>query len=124
VWGKDWEQMAPNELIYMWQNINRPVAGGERVVIMSRVLADDFNQGYQHLRNLVLKKVNGQEVHSLSELETLLTKSPVSRNGKPYAVFGFDFGAGDVILAANNLEKVNERLAKTYGVPRDERLFK
>ena len=43
-----------------------------KVVFLSQVLPAAINLGYQQYSGLVLEKVNGKEIHDLSELAAVL----------------------------------------------------
>ena len=67
-WG-DWARRAPPRLLV---EIDREPeeAGGEpkRIVLLSSVLPDAANLGYQELRDLIVARVNGRLVTSLADL--------------------------------------------------------
>lgn len=117
-WGKDWRSQAPVDLIYLYENEAFPTKNPEdRVVILGRVLADDFNQGYDSLKNLVVEKVNGESVTSLKRLAEILRTRPVTRSGKRYATFDFALGNGQAILGYDHLSESHQRIKERYGIP-------
>ena len=67
-WG-DWARRAPPRLLVA---IDREPdeAGAEpkRIVLLSSVLPDAANLGYQELRDLIVARVNGRPVASLADL--------------------------------------------------------
>jgi len=114
-WGREWRSVAPLDLLYLFEFKNRPGPGRQRKIILNRVLADEYNQGYERLQNLTLNQVNGVEVRSMDELiETL--KRPVTVDGKRFAVFLFDRDGGEVILSYDTVEDAQTRIAKTYSI--------
>jgi hypothetical protein len=110
-WGENWEQRAPFRLAYFRNEEPTPERPG--IVVLSQVLPDFFNLGYQEVRNLVLERLNNQSVSSLPELISALDQS---RNG----FHVFDFMKGDslqrVVLDARQLDDATRRIQRVYGI--------
>lgn len=116
-WGDGWRQKVPLVLLNIFDYDDVPKSDpAERVVVMNRVLADDFNKGYENLQNLVLVSVNGERATSLKRLKDILQEKPIRKNGKRYAVFEFSHGQGEVILTYEGLDLANHRIAKNFGI--------
>jgi S1-C subfamily serine protease len=77
-WGSNWQKDAPQDFVYLdrFQTELFP-EGKQRVVILSQVLPANSTIGYEDFSYLVVKKVNGKEVHSLGELAEAV-KSPLN----------------------------------------------
>jgi len=45
---------------------------GQQVVMLSQVLADEINAGYQGMHDVEVKGVNGTQVHNLRELKAAI----------------------------------------------------
>jgi hypothetical protein len=111
-WGADWKRRAPFRLNY-YRN-ESPTKERSALLLLSQVLPDAYNIGYQDQRFLVLDKVNGQPVHRLSELREALQK-PAD---------GFhvlEFAKGDslqrIVLGAGDAERdATARVLKRYGI--------
>jgi hypothetical protein len=71
-WGQDWKNRAPFRLNYY--NNESPTTNRPALVMLSQVLPDPYNIGYQDQRWLIVNKVNGQRVSRLSELRDALQK--------------------------------------------------
>src|ERR1044071_7430691 len=113
-WGQDWERRAPFRLAY-FRNQD-PTPERPAILILSQVLPDIYNLGYQESRQLVLEKVNGQKVNHLSELQQAF-KKPVN---------GFhilEFMKGDtlqrIVLDATSLDAATQRVLQRYGIEVD-----
>jgi S1-C subfamily serine protease len=116
--GADWPRKAPMDLV----NIDRTQGetDGEvrqRVVVLSRVLPSDVTVGYEDLRHLVLKSVNGQAIGSLSDVPEALSKSERGVHrleflGDPSVIF----------LDAKAVEAAGPSLQRSYGLPALSRL--
>ena len=113
-WGQDWERRAPFRLAY-FRNQD-PTPERPAIVILSQVLPDMYNLGYQESRQLVVEKVNGQKVNYLSDLQEAL-KKPV--NGFHI----FQFMRGDtlqrIVLEAAALDPATDRVLARYGIEKE-----
>lgn len=72
-YGEDWYNSSPRRLCERALR-ELPRKAGEQFVILSQVLMDDINAGYERLAELQVKKVNGVEVENLKHLCKLVEK--------------------------------------------------
>ncbi|OUZ99296.1 Peptidase S1 [Macleaya cordata] len=70
-YGEDWYNASPRRLCERALR-ELPNKAGEQLVIVSQVLMDDINAGYERLAELQMKKVNGVEVENLKHLRRLV----------------------------------------------------
>jgi hypothetical protein len=111
-WGADWKTRAPFRLNYY--NNESPTKDRPALIMLSQVLPDSYNIGYQDQKWLVVNKVNGQRVNRLPELRDALQK----------ATGGFhviEFVKGDslqrvVLGAAGADQEATTRVLKRYGI--------
>lgn len=118
-WGSQWPRLAPSYLVYLSQHENSAVKeGAEGYVVLSRVLGDEFNRGYDDLENLTVDAVDGQPVSSwqdfISKIELAESKES---EGQQFLRVSFRNGAGTVVLDLRELGPANERIAKKYHLP-------
>ncbi|XP_022149944.1 protease Do-like 10, mitochondrial [Momordica charantia] len=73
-YGEDWYNTSPRRLCERALR-ELPKRPGEQLVILSQVLMDDINAGYERLAELQVKKVNGFEVENLKHLWQLVDNS-------------------------------------------------
>jgi hypothetical protein len=66
--GEEWKSRAPLNLMDAFQNPEKYEAKADRIVFLSGVIATPATIGYERLRNLVVKKVNGQEIRDMKSL--------------------------------------------------------
>lgn len=118
-WGDDWRKYAPLRLQYYLYS--DAADGRKSLVILTGVLPDVFNLGYQDERFLVLDKVNGRAISTLADLVEAL-RSPESGA----AVHRFEFMRGQglerILLDAPGLDAATARVVKFYGIPSAARL--
>ena len=122
-WGTAWRQNAPSNLIDIWDSGNDVIApGSQRVVVLNRVMADEFNFGYEEISDTIVKMVNGLPVRSLADLEDHL-KNPLSRGNEQYTKIGLAEGNGEIILGYAGIRKVNARITENYGIGPSANVF-
>ncbi|KDP32493.1 hypothetical protein JCGZ_13418 [Jatropha curcas] len=66
-YGEDWYNTSPRRLCERALR-DLPKKAGEQLVILSQVLMDDINAGYERLAELQVKEVNGVEIENLKHL--------------------------------------------------------
>jgi hypothetical protein len=77
--GEEWWSEAPHELMVLEGGL--PTEARTEVVLISKILADRANQGYHDLENSIVSSVDGERVHNVKHLVTLLAggKSKIVR---------------------------------------------
>ena len=85
----------------------------EETVVLSMVLADEANLGYQHYSAEPVMKVNGEKVRNLSHLESLFDNA---REG--YLVIELQRG-NTIVLNASGIRAATERVMARYRIPSD-----
>jgi hypothetical protein len=111
-WGAEWKTRSPFRLNYY--NNEPPTKDRPALVMLSQVLPDPYNIGYQDQKWLVINKVNGQRVNRLPELREALQK-PI--NG----FHELEFVKGDslqrIVVAAGETDKeATARVLKRYNI--------
>ncbi len=89
-----------------------PDRPGQRVVILSAVLPDPINIGYQGYRDEIVTRINGQPVGNLGDVFDI-----VKRDGGIRRVT-FDSTPLELVLDGSGLAEANRRLAAQYRIPR------
>ena len=112
-WG-DWARRAPPRLLVA---IDREDEGDElkRIVLLSSVLPDAANLGYQELKDLIVERVNGSEVGSLADLREAFA-SP--QGGFHVVELLAGQAAARLVLDAQEAEAAAGRVREAYGVAR------
>lgn len=110
-WGPDWKRRAPFRLNYF--NQQSPTAERPALVILSQVLPDVYNIGYQELRYLVLDEVNGRKIGRLSDLKEAL-KHP--SDGFHSVLFMKSDSLRRLVLNAADIDQSTQRVLRRYGI--------
>ena len=113
-WGPDWRQRAPFRLVYYGTGKVRPDRP-ERVVV-SQVLPNEINVGYESLRDAVVDEINGVRIKRISDIVTAL-KSPV--DGFDVFKFESDDAISQAVLDASVLDRANGEIMTRYHIPSD-----
>ena len=115
-WGGDWMKKAPQRLVYYDAFQNELPEDRGKIIILSKVLPSPDTLGYEELQNLVVTKVNGQVVKSLSDLAKA-AKFPV----KGFQRIEFEEDPKCIYLDAQALETNREALIQKYSLPELQR---
>ncbi|PUZ65970.1 hypothetical protein GQ55_3G268400 [Panicum hallii var. hallii] len=108
--GEDWYNASPRRLCERALR-ELPKKAGEQLVILSQVLMDDINVGYERLAELQVKKVNGVEVENLKHLCSLV-------EGCTEENLRFDLDDERVIiLKYQNARLATSRVLKRHRIP-------
>ena len=66
--GEEWTARAPLNLLDAFENPEKYEDKAERVVFLSGAIATPATVGYERLRNLIVRKVNGREIRNMKSL--------------------------------------------------------
>jgi S1-C subfamily serine protease len=66
--GKDWSSRAPLNLLDAYENPEKYENNAKRIIFLSGSIPTPATVGYEGLRNLIVKKVNGIEIDSMKTL--------------------------------------------------------
>ncbi|KAG0591583.1 hypothetical protein KC19_1G185700 [Ceratodon purpureus] len=70
-YGEDWYNTSPRRLCERALSAY-PTKPGQQLVILSQILMDEINAGYERFHEFQVNKVNGVEVHNLRHLRKLV----------------------------------------------------
>eukprot|EP01112_Ceratiomyxa_fruticulosa_P011872 TRINITY_DN3266_c0_g1_i1.p1 TRINITY_DN3266_c0_g1~~TRINITY_DN3266_c0_g1_i1.p1 ORF type:complete len:585 (-),score=128.25 TRINITY_DN3266_c0_g1_i1:22-1776(-) len=109
-YGEDWYNNSPRKLCDK-AIFGIPEEENEQVVVLSHVLLDKINYGYQQFANQELKAFNGVKIKNLKQLVKL-----VENNKEPYLRFDLD---ADIVLIIDAKEalKATERILSMHRIP-------
>lgn len=78
-YGKDWTTRAPLNLLDAYQNPEKYEEQFDRIIFLSASIPTPATVGYESLRNLIVKKVNGVEIRNMKSLLEAF-KKPTQEN--------------------------------------------
>jgi hypothetical protein len=111
-WGAEWERRAPFRLTYYTPD--EATKEQPSILVLSQVLPDPYNIGYQEQRYQVVEKVNGRRVTNLAELREAL-KNPTDK----FHVIDFlpNEAAQRIVLGADGTDRAaTQRVLDRYGI--------
>ncbi len=121
--GSDWKNVSNPRLVTYWYlgMETQKEEKQKRIIILSNVLADQYNIGYHHLNDLAVDKVNGQQIDSMTDLENAFNEK---KDGFHSIEFYTNQNRNEVILDAEKFKQATERIISLYNIPSRIRLEK
>jgi hypothetical protein len=110
-WGSDWKRNAPFRLSYYDNDSSSVDRAG--LVVLSAVLPDPSNIGYQDARYLVVDSINGVKITSLKDVQSAL-KQP--KDGFHQVQFMRGDSLQHMVLDAASLDQATARITSRYGI--------
>ncbi len=112
-WGSDYMRKAPFRLSFTSQSkteVDRP-----SLVVLSTILPDIHNLGYQEARWLILDSMNGKKI---SKLGDLIDAKKLAKNGLHEFIFQQGDSLGKLVLDATQTDSATQRVLTRYGIER------
>ncbi len=117
-WGEEWRKFAPFRL--QFAQFERGRDERPSLVVLSGVLPDPINLGYQDAMMLIVDQVNGRRIATLADLAEAL-RAP-AEGGVHRVEFMPGRSLQRLVLDAAGLEEATRRVVEFYGLPAAERL--
>lgn len=116
-WGADWSRKAPFRLSYATRE--DPTPEKPSYVVLSLVLPDPFNIGYQDARYLIVDTLNGKKINTLQDI-VIAKESP--KDGFHILEFREGDNLRRMVLDAAQVDNTTGRVLERYGIDRDRYL--
>ena len=116
-WGGDWRRRAPFRLMYYTQEKITPERPSR--VVLSMVLPDPLNIGYQDYRFLSVDQINGKSISNLRQAAEAF-QNP--KDGYHMIEFGLGQSPRRMVLDANAINAANKRIMQRYGMDKDREI--
>jgi hypothetical protein len=111
-WGSDWERSAPFRFRY-YRN-DEATQANPSLVILSQVLPDKYNIGYQEQRWFVVAKVNDRPITTLADISAALQQP---QGGFHVIDFTPNESLQRIVLAAGEPEReATQRILERFGI--------
>ena len=133
IWGANWQTRAPmrlrlfleqNKAVSIYENNKSHISSTgtkissdhpPRIVLVSQVIPDPLNIGYQKLSNAVVLQVNGKQIRRLEDVSTAFL-SPIKNFHRIYFLPGSE--RLSVILPVAELADANQRIKNNFRIPK------
>ncbi|MEM6822000.1 MAG: hypothetical protein AAF558_08685 [Verrucomicrobiota bacterium] len=103
-----------------YYDYERPVADRQGLVVLSAVMPDPYNRGYEDASQLIVDTVNGNEIENLGDL----IEAFEAPEGDYHVIKFFqDQPLKTIVLDSNELGLATARVLKRYRVPEDRYLL-
>jgi hypothetical protein len=116
-WGADWNRKAPFRLSYATREDATPEKPS--YVVLSVVLPDPYNIGYQDARYLIVDTINGRKINTLHDI---VLAQDDSKNGFHIVEFREGDSLRRMVLDAGQVEETTKRVLERYGIEKDRHL--
>lgn len=91
-----------------------PLEGREGIVLLSTVLPDDYNRGYEDISYTMIDQINGQTIHKLEDVESALAQPEA---GFHHIQFMPDEGIHQIVLDSTEMPDATKRILQHYRIP-------
>lgn len=111
-YGGQWQTRTDPRLAHFYLTRQyAPEQPGDRVVLLSAVLPDPINIGYQHFRDQIIEKVNGEPVRNIRDVFRIVDTAGSIRSLSLRAMHI------DIVLDQETLPAANQRIVRQYRLP-------
>ncbi len=112
-WGQDWLKKAPERFVYYDRYQQSLFADDprERIIVVSQVLPSPSTIGYESVRAVEVKEINGVPLKSLEDVEKAVA-APV----EGFHRIKLEEDPGELILDAKEVAEMEGELLKAYGL--------
>jgi len=111
-WGDEWYNDAPSQFLEYYYNGEKS-EHKKQIVILTKVLADEINQGYQDFWNETIVKVNGRLISSIKDVVLAM-----ETNTAEFHIIE-DYLGRIIIMRRDTVEKNSNRILQTYQITSD-----
>ena len=91
-----------------------PLEGRDGIVLLSTVLPDDYNRGYEDIYYAIIDQINGQAIHKLEDVKSALAKPQA---GFHCIQFMPDEATHQIVLDSTEMPNATERILRHYRIP-------
>jgi S1-C subfamily serine protease len=111
---KTWEKLAdaPNRLVDYYFNGRRSRDRNE-VIVLTNILGDKINVGYDNFKNNVVSQINGKKISSMEDLV-----KAIEFNERKYHVI-VDEQGNQIVLERSKVSEANQRIFNKYQIRSD-----
>jgi hypothetical protein len=114
-----WRQYSDSRMLYYYYYLEQDILKPDRkeIVMLSHVLSDQGNTYISDLSNMIVARINGMKIRSLDDLPTAFL-NPI----QGYHVIQVEDSERPIVVRADGMDVMNQRIAKKYNIPNLMRL--
>ena len=102
-----------------YYNDRPPLEGRDGIVLLSKVLPDDYNRGYEDIHYIMVDQINGHVIHKLEDVKDALAQPEA---GFHRIQFMPDEATHQIVLDSAKMPKATERILQHYRIPKPSSL--
>jgi hypothetical protein len=107
--------LGKNKPILLDYYSERPLLEGrDGIVLLSAVLPDDYNRGYEDIRYAIVDQINGLAIHKLEDVKTALAEPEASFHRIQFMP---DEATHQIVLESTEMPSATERILRHYRIP-------
>ena len=107
--------LGKNKPILLDYYSERPLLEGrDGIVLLSAVLPDDYNRGYEDIRYAIVDQINGLAIHKLEDVKTALAEPEASFHRIQFMP---DETTHQIVLDSTEMPSATERVLQHYRIP-------
>lgn len=112
--GADWMRTVDPRLVHLYLTRHQGQTRlGQRVLILSDILPDQINVGYQrHFNDQVITAVNGQQVDNMADVFRVIAADGSLKRLRLKSI------GVEIVIDQNELDAANARIAEMYRIPK------
>lgn len=115
-YGSKWQTRVNPRLAHIYLTKQQsPEQAGDHIVLLTSVLDDPINIGYQQFRNKIIKKINGTPIRNINDVFDIIEK-----DGSLKTISLHSIGV-DIVLDQKELASANQRISTQYRIPELQR---
>ncbi len=113
-WGSSWTSRAPFRLRFF--RSKESTEKTPSLVVLTAVIPDPINLGYEAIRYQVVDKLNGKKIHTLKDVVGAFNEP---QDGFHIVEFMKGSTAQRLVIDAERTDEATQRVLSRYGIPKD-----
>jgi S1-C subfamily serine protease len=112
--GEDWTTRAPLNLLDAYENPEQYEGKTDRIVFLSGSIATPATVGYERLRNLIVRRVNGREIRNMKNLVDAFAGNLQELHSIEFAEEDFTVYLDDAVSSAVDAQLLERGITRLY----------
>ncbi len=114
LWGSDWRGSVSPYLLDIYKRLSfKPTPERKEVIILSQVIPDDINVGYQQLAGLVVSKINNKNIGSMDDVFDALNGDSIDG----FDIVEFELDYPTIVIDRAKAAIADMNISQRYRIP-------
>ena len=110
--GEEWTSQAPLALLDVFENPDKYQDRADHILFLSAVIPTPATVGYESLRNLIVRKVNGQQIRNMKDLVAAFKNNPTPLHSIQFDQENFTVNLDEAAAASVDAELLKRGIPK------------